>query len=465
MNTTGPLVPPRIAAPAHSHGRIPFGFGSRVFVGLSLGLLWLVPAWWSPRLIVAMFLWDSLVLLAFVVDLLRLPKPAQLELGRGWEHPPSLAIPAQVKLGVRNLSSTAIRGTLVDETPASLRKVPPSVSLVVSPMQPAAEGYPILPAERGDVHLGRLYFRYQSRLGFAERWTVADLAQTICVLPDLELARRQALYLIRSRQVEMEKRRRRQRGQGREFESLREYRQGDEMRNICWTATARRHELTTRVFETERSQVVWIMLDAGRLLRAKIQQPESGVFLSKLDYAVNAALSLAQVASQCGDRVGLVAYGREIQQNIAAARGPLHLRTMVDSLARVRGEASEADHSRAARILLTAQSRRCLVVWLTDFAETPTTPEVIDYAMQMTQRHLVVFAALSQPDLAAIAAEIPQTPQEMYRHVAALEITHRRDLLLRSLRQRGVFAFELVPGLLASSVVNQYLDIKERGLL
>jgi uncharacterized protein (DUF58 family) len=138
---------------------------------------------------------------------------------------------------------------------------------------------------------------------------------------------------------------------------------------------------------------------------------------------------------------------------------------MVDSLARVHGEASEADHSRAARILLTAQSRRCLVVWLTDFAETPTTPEVIDYAMQMTRRHLVVFAALSQPDLAAIAAEIPQTPQEMYRHVAALEITHRRDLLLRSLRQRGVFAFELVPGLLASSVVNQYLDIKERGLL
>src|SRR5262249_2622455 len=170
MNTTSSLVPPRIAAAARSKGKIPFGFGSRVFVGLSLGLLWLLPAWWSPRLIVAMFLLDFLVLLAFVVDLLRLPNPAQLELSRSWEPPPSLAIPSEVKLFVRNASGVAIRGTLVDETPASLRKAPPSVSLVAPPMQSAPASYPILPAERGDVRLGRLYFRYQSRLDFAERW-------------------------------------------------------------------------------------------------------------------------------------------------------------------------------------------------------------------------------------------------------------------------------------------------------
>ncbi len=85
--------------------------------------------------------------------------------------------------------------------------------------------------------------------------------------------------------------------------------------------------------------------------------------------------------------------------------------------------------------------------------------------MQMTRRHLVVFSAMNQPDLSALAEAIPQTPEEMYRHTAALEIVQRRDLLLRGLRQRGVFAFELTPGLLASSLVNQYLDIKERNLL
>ena len=465
MNTQRPLVPAEVGSRARSLGRVPFGFGPRFFVLLLLGLLWLVPAWWAPQLIAAMFLWDLLALAAFVWDLRRLPKPAQIEVRRLWEHAPSLAAPCEVKVTVHNFGRAAIRCYLVDETPAALRSAPPALELIAGAGGQAQTRYEILPRERGDIRLGRVFLRYQSNLGLAERWASADISQTVRVLPDLEQARQHALYLIRSRQVEMEKRRRRQRGQGREFESLRDYRQGDDMRDICWTATARRHQLTTRVFEIERSQAIWIVLDAGRLLRAEVQQEKSEVRLSKLDYAVNAALSLAQVATQCGDRVGLLAYGRAIQFNVAAGRGPLHLRTIVDCLAQVHGEASEADHSRAARVLLTEQSRRSLVVWITDFAETPTTPEVIEYAMQMTKRHLVVFSAMNQPDLTLLAETTPQTKEEMYRHAAALEIAHRRDLLLRGLRQRGVFAFELVPGLLASSLVNQYLDIKERNLL
>lgn len=465
MNSSRPLVPPAVEARASSRGRVPFGFGSRFFVALLLGLIWLVPAWWIPRFVAAMFIWDLFALLAFVVDLLRLPKPSQLIITRSWEHTPSLATASNVHLAVRNLGRSSIRCTLIDETPSSLRRLPPHLSVDVPANRQGHVQYSILPRERGDLRLGRLFLRYQSGLAFAERWVVADLVQTICVVPDLELARQHALYLIRSRQVEMEKRRRRQKGYGREFQSLREYRQGDELRDICWTATARRHQLTTRVFEVERSQAVWIMLDAGRLLRAEIVQDGTGLRLPKLDYAVNAALSLAQVASQFGDRVGLLAYGRKVQQHVPAGRGPAHLRSLVDCLAHVRAEASEADHTAAARILLAGQSRRSLVVWITDFAETPTTPEVIEYAMQMTHRHLVLFAAVNQPDLNALASKIPENPAEMYRHAAALEIAQRRDLLLRGLRQRGVFAFELVPGLLASSIVNQYLDIKERSLL
>lgn len=469
MNAVQPLVPTETGARAQPLGNVPFGFGPRFFVMLLLGLLWVVPAWWSPRLIGAMFLWDFVIVLAFVSDLLQMPKPQELDARRSWEAAPELARPCEATLSVRNFAKTAIRCFITDETPVALRATPPTLELVVPAGNTARAGYKILPCQRGDCRLGRLFLRYQSWLGLAQRWAVAEIAQTVRVLPDLEQARQHALYLIRSRQIEMERRRRRQRGHGREFESLRDYQKGDEIRDICWTATARRHQLTTRIFEMERSQAVWIVLDAGRLLRAEVQQQtpqkQGGVRISKLDYAVNAALSLAQVATQCGDRVGLLSYGRAIQCNVAAGRGALHLRSIVDCLAQVRPEASEADHSRAARVLLAEQSRRSLVVWITDFAETPTTPDVIEYAMQMTQRHLVVFSAMNQPDLTALAETTPQTAEEMYRHAAALEIVHRRDVLMRGLRQRGVFAFELVPGLLASSLVNQYLDIKERNLL
>ncbi len=288
MSVPQPLVPPEIAARSHAHGRLGIAFGPRFFVGLLLGFLWLVPAWWVPRLIPAMFLWDLLVLAAFVVDVGRLPKPAELEGRRQWEHAPSLATTSRITLVLRNFGAASIRCNLVDETPSVFRKLPPSLELAVAPRASSEICYLILPRARGDVHVGRLFLRYQSLLGLAERWAVVEIPQTVRVLPDLEQARQHALYLIRSRQVEMERRRRRQRGHGREFESLRDYRQGDEMRDICWTATARRHQLTTRIFEIERSQVVWVVLDAGRLLRAEIQLPGSSLRLAKLDFAVNA---------------------------------------------------------------------------------------------------------------------------------------------------------------------------------
>jgi uncharacterized protein (DUF58 family) len=459
------LVPASAEARFAPRGRLPFAFGPRFFVALLLGLVWMVPAWWTARFVVVMFLWDALAIVAFVVDWLRLPAPSQLEARRIWTSALSFARPALVEIEIQNQGRPPVFVFWTDETPAALRDEPPEAELAVGIASPVRRSYPVLPRLRGDVGLGRLFVRYRSGLQFAERRAVADLSQTVRVLPDLEQARRFALYLIRSRQVEMEKRRRRQRGAGREFEALREYRQEDDMRDICWPATARRHQLITRTYQMERSQTVWIVLDTGRLLRAQVEDAQRGFRSSKLDYAVDAALSLAQVASQHGDRVGLLAYGRSVQRQVGIGRGPLHVRTIMDALTQVRPEVSEADHALAARALLHTQSRRSLIIWITDFAETPTTPEVIDYAGQMSGRHLVVFAAISQADLLAMGQSIPQSEDEMFRHAAALEIIERRDLLLRRLRQNGVLAFDLTPGALAESLVNQYLEIKDRALL
>jgi uncharacterized protein (DUF58 family) len=460
---TRSLAPATIEAPAVPHGRLPFGFAPRFFVFLLMGLVWLVPAWWSPRLIAGLFVWDLIALAAWLYDLRRLPAPRQLEARRVWSAPLLLARPCAVSIELR--SPSAIRAAVIDETPVSVRDEPAALAWTLLAGETGARQYEIRPAERGDIRFGRLFLRYRSSFGFAERWAVAGLAQTVLVLPDLVEAKDQALYLIRSKQIEMEKRRRKQRGLGREFESLRDYRQGDDMRDVYWPATARRHQLTTRAFEAERSQAVWIVVDAGRLLRARILDPARPVALSKLDYAVNAALSLAQVASQSGDRVGLVAYGRHIQQSVASGRGPLQIRSFVDSLAQVREEALEANHALAARTLLQKQKRRALVVWITDFAETPATPDVIESAIHISRRHLVLFAAVSQPDLAILANAIPQDENEMFRHTAAVEIAQRRDLLLRDLRRNGILAMELPPTGLTSSIVNQYLEIKDRSLL
>jgi uncharacterized protein (DUF58 family) len=465
VNSAPTFVPPVATARAHSAGRFRIGFGTRFFVALLIGLVWVVPAAWSPRLIAGMFAWDGLFLLLWLQDLLRLPKPGELELQRVWHSPPSLGVRSKVSVALHNFGRHPVFARVTDETPRALRREPPVVQLAVPAGISASAEYEILPAQRGDLPIGKLFVRYQSALRLAERWAVAETSASVRVLPNLEQAKQQTLYLIRTRQVAMERRRRRLRGLGREFESLREYRTGDEFRNISWTATARRSKLITRVFQVERSQTVWIVLDAGRLLREQIVRGGAALRLSKLDYAVDAALALAQVAMHSGDRVGLLAYGREIQQNRNAGRGAPHLRSIVESLALVHSEPYEADHGRAAHALLSEQHRRSLIVWITDLAETAGTPDVVEYALQMTRRHLVLFAAVGQPDLNERVAQRPESEEDMFRYIAAIEIVQRRELLLRRLRQRGVLALELMPGALAASLVNQYLDIKDRSLI
>lgn len=453
------LIPPAREAVARAARRLSFGFGRRFFLLLAIGLVWLGPAWFEPRFLVAMGVWDLLVVAAWAYDLALLPRPHQLLVRRVWSAPVGLSMDAQVRLEVKNSAGVSIHIDAIDDAPAALRREPAELSFPAAAGRAGEGAYRIHPVHRGDCGVAEVYLRYQSALRIAERWAVADLRQFVRVYPNFDEARRHTIYLIRSRQIELEKRRQRLRGQGREFESLREYRDGDEWRDICWSATARRGKLITRIFQIERSQAVWIVIDAGRLLRARVGG------LSKLDYAVNTALALAQVALYSGDRVGLLAYGRRVQQRLAPARGAWHLREMVERLALVQSEGVEADHLRAARTLMAAQKSRSLVVWLTDLAETAAMPDVIESALHMTGKHLVLFAALGQPELGRLAAERPEDVEGMYSNVAALEVVHRRELLLRQLRERGALALEIDPGRLSTAVVNHYLDIKERSLL
>ncbi len=459
MTEVARLVPPDCVGRAKPFGRWPFAFGPRFFLALVVGLVWLGPAWWNLRFGYLVIAWDVLMLAVWWSDLRRLPRPERLQITRKWNGAVLLASPSQVTICVKAESKVGITLIVENEVPASLRERHARVEISIPPGGTGSASFEIKPRERGEASLGRVFLRYRSPLRFAERRAVADLLQKIRVYPDLREAGKLNLYLLRSRQIELEKRLQHRPDRGREFESLREYRDGDELRDICWTATARRGRLATKVYRPERSQPVQVVLDAGRLMLARLGQ------LTKLDYAATAALSLAQVAMAGGDSVGMIAYGRRIQAQVNASRGRLQLRSILERLALVKGELVEADHGRAAEVLLKRQRRRCLVVWITDVAETAATPEVIEGAMRLAARHLVLFVALGQPDLRRFLAHRPANSVEMYRYVAGTELVQRREALLGRLREQGALTLEVMPDQLAVGMVNQYLRIKEESLL
>jgi uncharacterized protein (DUF58 family) len=465
-----------VSAVCERRRRWSFGLTPRSIGLLLLGFVWLIPGFWDGRLAYAMLAWDALVLLFALLDGIRLPAAAQLAASRSWSNAPALDSETEIELTIENRGQMIIECRLVDDLPPALVEEPETLRLTAFPHVPAKLRYRVEPKERGDWETGWLYVRYRSGVGLAERWARAPLTQTVHVYPALRAGEEQQIYLARSRQIDLQLRRSQQRGLGRDFESLREYREGDDLRDICWTATARRGSLITRQYQTERSQPVWIVLDCGRLMRARVSATapgkpalpvtEPGIQVhSKLDHACTTAVALAQLALYSGDRVGLLAYGQKIQQRLLPGRGAAHLRQLIELLAQVHTESGEADHMRATATLNRLQPRRSLILWVTDLAETAMRPEVIDGALQLLRRHVLLFVAMAQPEVEQIAQARPKDVEQMFRASAAQEMAGRREVLLARLHEQGALTLDLNPEALTSSVLNQYLTVKERAMV
>ena len=454
----GSMLPADAKADGTSYGRPPIAAGQRLFALLCVGLIFVPLMFVAAPFGWALIAWNIFVALLYVADLRQLPPAGGLSIERSFDGVLNQLQPSRVTLTITNSSGKALHCTVIDDVPQSLTLLPPELSIDLPAKSSASVWYEIRPPRRGDSAFGKAYLRYESPLQIAQSWAAFDLAESVRVYPTLKDRGQQAV-LLRSRQIELQRRKFRQRGHGREFESLREFQAGDELRDICWTATARRSKLVTTVRQSERSQTIWNVVDCGRLMRARMDGR------SKLDYAAEAAMRLAQLANYGGDSSAMLAYGIRIQQRRLPGRGNQHLHAMLDQLALLQEESAEADHLHAAATLLSNQKRRAMIVWITDLADLAITPEVVIAALQAAKRHLVVVAVLGQPDVMRLTDTAPATPQQTFLYAAASETIRRRELMLARLRSRGVHVIEVNAPQLSGAVLNKYLEVKQKNLI
>jgi len=480
------LIPEPVTAIARPNGRfgraLGFGLTPRALLLLLSGTLLSIPAFFHPHRIWIMFAWDAVILALIVYDVTRLPAPAAIRITRRFVRSPALGEPAEIVHEVLQQSNARLEVRVTDDLHPALAAVPRTLAALAYPRESASVRLTCTPNRRGDFPLGNIFLRYRSGLGLVERWAVCHAVQNVRVFPATEQSiGSTAFYLLRARQIELQKRRLRLRGTGREFESLRDYHQGDELRNISWTATARRAHLITREFTTERSQKVWIVLDAGRLSRTafemrriqpvgrgEVEQDAAEQYLltvTQLDQAASAAVMLAQVIAGSGDKFALLTYGRKVQQQLLPGAGPSHLRLLIDQLSQVRSELSEADHLHAVARLKNLQRRRGLILWITEMAESAGRPEVVGAAAELVRRHLVVLVLLTHPELTALAAREPRNVDQMFASTAAQEMLERRRVIIAQLRQRGILVVETTPAEVGAAVITKYLEVKAQGLL
>jgi uncharacterized protein (DUF58 family) len=480
------LIPEPVTKRARYLGRagrlLGFSLTSRTLLLLIAGVLWSILAFFHPGRFWFMLAWDGLIALLVLIDASSLPAPSAIEVTRRFLNSPSLGERTEVEYEVTQHSNQIVTVLVTDDLHPTLMPVPRPVAVIAYPRDPVRGVLECHAGQRGDFRLGKIYLRYRTALRLVERWAACDAEQEVRVFPASEQSGdNTAFYLMRARQIELQKRRLRLRGIGREFESLRDYQRGDEIRNISWTATARRAKLITRQFTTERSQQVWIILDAGRLSRTafelrKSRSAASGeteqesaerleLSVTQLDQATSAAVMLAQVIGGSGDKFALLTYGRRIQQQLLPGNGSVHLRLLINLLSQVRSESAEANHLHAASRLKNLQRRRGLIIWITEMAESACRPEVVMAVAELTRRHLVVLVLLEHPELDALAAREPKNAEEMFASTAAQEMLSRRSETIAKLRQQGVLVVETTPANVGANAISKYLEVKAQGLL
>jgi uncharacterized protein (DUF58 family) len=438
-----------------------FVFTRRFFILLAIGFVPLSLSWNFPVLRTLVLAFDVLLVLAAITDwLISRRLPDGLTAYRRFSKRFAIGDETEVRLHVENRTLGNFTLILKDEFPPELKLTGKREEKFTVAAQTAAEMiYGLTPPKRGKYSFGRTALRYSSRFGLVWCQTYLNEPQTVKVYPNMARAREAELKALGANSYLAVQRKAVRRGEGREFESMRDYVRGDELRHISWTATARRAKLTSRQYQIERDQTILVALDAGRLMTGRIENE------SKFDSAIHACLALMSMAGRGGDNAGIVVFGRRIKKFLPPRRGVEHLDATLEALHDLEPELVEPSYSRVFQFISANLKKRALVVILTDLVDKESSKELLSSLKLLRPRHLPLVVTIGDRDLNATVSRIPEDLREVFTQSAAEEIIHQRESALRLVESQGGLALDVNAANLAPHLLETYLKVKERGLL
>jgi|ERR1043166_7074535 uncharacterized protein (DUF58 family) len=438
-----------------------FTFSRRFFVLLALGFVPLSVSWTFPVLRYAVLAYDVVLIVLALADIFISRKlPDDFTATRSFDRRFAIGDPTIVHIDVENASARAFHTKVKDEYPAEmLLNEPREAEFTVDAQTIADFSYSLTPPRRGRYEFGRIAVRYMSRLGFVWCQSALGESQVVKVYSNMRRAREMELKALGARSFLAIQRKAIRRGEGREFESMRDYVRGDELRHISWTATARRSKVTTRQYQIERDQTVVIALDAGRLMTGRIGDE------TKFDTAIHASLALMSACARAGDNCGLVVFGRRVIKYLPPKRGVEHIDAVLEALHDVEPEIIEPSYARAFQFIASNSKKRAFIVILTDLVDKESSKELINSLKLLRPRHLPLVVTIGDRDLNAAVSHAPKDVKEVFTQSAAEEIIFQRESALRLVETLGGLALDVTTQTLAPKLLESYLKVKERGML
>jgi uncharacterized protein (DUF58 family) len=440
----------------------------RVYGLLALGgaIGALIAAFWpgDQRLILsvlALLLWNGLLLGLMIYDI------RQIE-----NHPITIGLPHLERLSIGRDNPIALTVISHAQTPVTIAirdgyplehftVSTPDLTATVAANTTETLTYTAQPSRRGEYAWGLPQLRQLSPWGLV--WRDKNLnkhphstPRSVAVYPDLLALRALTVRLTLQSSGSLRQRRI---GMGTDFAELRDYSSGDDPRLIDWKATARRSRPLVRVLEPEQEQTLIILLDRGRLMTAQVQG------LQRFDWALNTTLALALAGIHRGDRVGVGVFDKAIHTWIPPQRGQVHLNQMIERLTPIQPDFSEPDYLAAVTALTAQQSRRALVVVITDLVDRTASQELLTALGRMTPRYLPFCVTLRDPQIDAQAEQFTEDGAGTYGRAVALDLLAQRQAAFAQLRQQGVLVLDAPAHQMSDRLVDRYLQLKLRSQL
>jgi uncharacterized protein (DUF58 family) len=362
----------------------------------------------------------------------------------------------KIELSIRNEFSFHVHIDVIDELPEQFQERSWKKYISLKPRQQKRIYYFLRPQKRGEYYFGDIHLFVTSQLGFVCRRFTTSAAETVHVYPAFMQLYKYELLSNATLQNESGSRRMRKIGQSMEFEQIKEYVTGDDIRTLNWKASARKGGLMVNNFTDEKSQQVYCVIDKGRLMK----MPFGGLTL--LDYAINSCLILSNVCLKKQDKVGIITFSNTIGSLLPADRKPLQKENILQLLYNQKTEFLESDFEMLYMQIRNRIKHRSLMILFTNFESLSGLNRQIDYLRSLASHHLLLVIFFENTELEKLTKSHASNVEEVYIKTIAEKFAFEKRLIAKELLKFGILSLLTSPQKLTLNTINKYLELKAR---
>lgn len=401
-----------------------------------------------------------LLFLAFMVDYLFLfNQKTGIQAQRILPEKMSNGDENSIKIDLKNNFPFPIRAKIIDEIPFQFQKRDFLIERKLEKQKNVLLEYILEPKERGEYSFGNLNIFVSSKAGLVSRRFTFQKNATLPSYPSFIHLRKYELMALQNEFLFGGIKKIRKLGHTMEFEQIKEYVPGDDVRTINWKATSKRNQLMVNQFQDEKSQRIYMLIDKGRTM----QMPFNG--LSLLDYSINATMALSHIILKKYDKAGMMTFSKKTENKVAAENKSGQLRKISEALYNVQTNFYESDFSRLYQDVKFSLGQRSLVLLFTNFETLDAVNRQMKYLRGIAKNHLLVIVFFKNTELQQLIHNNPENMQEVYDQIIAEKFEFEKKLIIQELRKYGIFTVYTSPENLSIEVINKYLEIKARGIL